>query len=245
MTDSCCQSRCEISTAPIDGTTLQVPDWVPASVKEQALLAWAHWSQVLSTGFPEFEAVTRFRRLVCDQRMRKVWKELLRRKRDGSGFVNPAWGRSDLQSERNQQETLQWFFILVVTHLSPDIVVRTRAEVETERAQLFDAVKKLHAIARNILPLAPFNSEEIELAAKSLSSELEKGSPSRVISPLEYLTVERRRGDSRLRAFVLATADICNRQFGRSLYSTVATITNVVFGRQDVTAIRVREIVRD
>jgi hypothetical protein len=56
--------------------------------------------------------------------------------------------------------------------------------------------------------------------------------------------ITRRRGDSKVRTFV-ANLSITTRQlFGRTLYGTLATVTNVAFNRQDITDTKVRDMLR-
>jgi hypothetical protein len=93
-----------IQVAPFDG-----PSWVPKFV------GW--WAQVLRAAAQEdFEdpedVVSAIDRLTTDPRMRAVWDELTRRRRDKSrGFVHPAkWGLLVVpgidQEELRQQEAL-------------------------------------------------------------------------------------------------------------------------------------------
>lgn len=56
--------------------------------------------------------------------------------------------------------------------------------------------------------------------------------------------LKRARGDLRLRAFIANLSISTSSFFGTPLYSTLATVTNTVFERRDLTAAMVKEILR-
>jgi hypothetical protein len=224
---------------PDDPAELTIPAWVPRTVAEQAAAMWTMWARfpALAEHVP---AIVRFRRLVCDKRMLKVWRELQRRKRDGTGFVNPARGSGDLQSEEDrQQQAMSYLFIFVTGYLNPALEVRTRADMETEERRAFRAIEQLRKAATDVLPFAPERSREINAIADALQAEIGVGFPSRVSA----LIVERNRSDPQVQALVRMVADTCRRFFGSPLYSTVATIANVALDRNDLTVVRVRNLI--
>jgi hypothetical protein len=236
-----------------EAITLSIPDWVPVAVAAQAADMWRHVTAFgLNSPFwlNALPGLARLRRLVCDERMGRVWCELQRMKRDGSGFVNPAWG-GHKQSNESQQESMLWLFNLVAGYGNPLLVVRTHSEVDTERAKLVDAAEKLRSVSRIVSSFAPLRSEAIAAEANALCKEVERryGAPNGV--NIQKLVVKRHRGDPHLRAFIIMTATACKTCFDASLYGTVATIANVAFNRRDkngrwarLTGLKVREIVR-
>jgi hypothetical protein len=177
--------------------------------------------------------------------MRTVWNELQRQRRDKTGFVNPARGGGDLQLEQDrQQQAMSMFFTFVVGCLHPALKVRTRTDVEAEKRHWLRAVKELRKIATNILVFAPERSQEINATANALQAEFGVKFQSGVGMTIDAMIVERSRRNPNLRGFVRKVADICRMFFGSPLYSTIATITNVVFDQNGLTGVHIRTLIR-
>ena len=111
---------------------------------------------------------------------------------------------------------------------------------KTKKRHWLRAIEKLRQIATDLLLFAPEHFQQVNATANALQAEFGVKFQSVTI---DALIVGRSRRDPNLQGFVRKVADICQMLFGSPLYSTVATITNVVFDRIDLTDARVRKLI--
>jgi hypothetical protein len=168
------------------------------------------------------------------------------RRRDDTGYVTPAWGRSNQQGDSDQQASaVVLLFVWVAFYAAASPAVQTRKSIDNDRQRLVKSVTALRAIANDVLMFSHESSRAIERAADTLDREITKRFASGLGMTSAPLIVERSRTDPCLRGFVRCAVHSCRAFFGSSLYSTVATLTNVTFDRHDMTAGRVRALLRD
>jgi hypothetical protein len=126
-----------------------------------------------------------------------------------------------------------------------DAPVRTREELNAEKGKYFAIVETLHKLATALHPYFAAHAKSLATLADSLKEEIEPQNRPGPFTIHKDLIVERDRGDPTVRGFVRLAVIACRTTFGSPLYSTVATITNVVFDRGDITRDRVYSLVRE
>jgi hypothetical protein len=183
---------------------LQVPSWVPELVAQVAREAYAAGDE---------SARIVIARLACDPRMRGVWRELLRRRRDGT-FM-----RLILQDALRPGRTL------------------SRRQAERERNRLLDMAERL----RNEVITEPEDVLRLTAAAETyeqLAKNIEQtGGPVP-----EVLDLDRAHGDPTERWLAFAISWECRIMFASPLYGVTAIIMSVVLGRE-ITPREVRQMV--
>lgn len=216
--------------ASANAERLRIPSWVPPAIADCARTEWeaVHNSSLNGQLLAELHPPTpqSLERLVCDLRMRSVWRELSRRHRNGA-FLHPA--------EQQDVAMVELFLAAWLCVLRPQIT-RTRRPAEqrhrevTKRADelrvegfvlLSRAVKRDGADAKNIE-----RYDRIVAAADALKEYAD-----------ETLTIELRtardrgHGEGKARWFALAVTKKCRALFGAPLYGVSATITSVALNR--------------
>src|SRR5271166_3675528 len=95
-----------------------LPDWLPVTVRDLAVGFLNYTTEAgldASSVTDALPQLVRFRRLVFDERMERVWRELQRRKRDVSGYMHPAWGNPKA-SFGDQQQCMAHLFLEIVAN---------------------------------------------------------------------------------------------------------------------------------
>jgi hypothetical protein len=134
------------------------------------------------------------------------------------------------------------FFDKAFRYAIDDVRVFTPSEIELARRVPNWVAERLEhdaAILRN------FGLEESEaLSLERLAAKCRTRALLVKPEPHDPLLVRRHRADSNLRGYVISLTAANRKVFGKPLLGTVATTTNVAFGRTDMTGERVRQMVR-
>jgi hypothetical protein len=212
-----------------------IPNWVPPAVVEVAReLLFLSSAYVRLLADEQWDAYVR---LLTDERMRTVWVTLTRRKRTpGRPYEFPA--------AKGQSRGLQELFITACGYSSTDgLLPATSAnELEAARQRCFQLAQRLEDVLQELRECRIGHPENLS-AVQSLINEC-KSTAAR-FSHLGLTIVDRERGDMFLRSFLAELTKFTQGTFGSPLYRIVATIANIAFGRDDVTAEQVRGAVRD
>jgi hypothetical protein len=248
-----------------DPTQLEMPDWVPDTVKAVAddLYLWAKTSP--DEHPPDF--AVRVRRLATDPRMKEVWDELSDRKREPQlrrSFLHPANERfietyetvdslRALTASLPEPDRPQHQAMAILFYAAASFVVwtraggrtRTRAEAEEdigEQEKMANAARMLAEHARrtdqsDVLP-------GLECAAVTLEK---RAAVARDIANRNPLIINRhseRVGSPEERGFIITLVERSRELFGTPLFGLVAILGNVALGRTDLTKSTVRAMVR-
>jgi hypothetical protein len=193
---------------------LSVPDWVPASVAQEArrIYVGARADNV------RIEEDRSFARLVADERMRVVWSRL-----EQSGI--PA-------------AFLSAVFRNVVLALGSRTT--TAAERAGWQREAWDMAKKLHRDAGRLEEIGLLADAAIRrAAARSYVDQMEL----LAASPDDELLVDRQRTAPDLRGFVIEVSALIRRLSCAPLRNVVAIIANVAFGLDGEVALDQRRVV--
>ncbi len=230
------------------GLSLQIPSWVPPAVAD---VARRHWHYFKSRVEYAEEGTKLLSRLICDERMRSVWRELSRRRRDGE-FMYPV--RSKLEKNKDTRQSLGMATLFgwgAIQAMVPGEVV-TCQKAEQRHKEILDKAKQLRADAWNLYlqsidrstPLSEsrlsFSDHEKRLrdlyhAAQILESYAEENLAFDMRTALK-----RDRGDGDIRWAALGLAKVCRSVFGSPMYSVTATIVSVALDR-DIDARTIRQ----
>ena len=268
---------------------VDLPDWIPRSVRDLLPIISAGLQRQGATR----EAFQLLHSLISDPRMKKVWNELLRRKRQDyestEAFVHPASRTSwtpkatserrravelrKLGGSENEAEAvrLEWLAALAevadVQMLFPwypgrpelprqDLAVAyffhqtfvlaqqsprpvPLSEARKARRHYLDMADQIRADAAQQERLKRRVDRRLWEAAFAYEELADAAAPP----PGSPLLVERQhRNDQRMQGFVMALAGTTSQAFGAPLCGTVATVANVVLGRDDLTAETVRKM---
>src|SRR5262249_20950449 len=132
---------------------LPVPPWVPQFVADEAQAIYGFILFGMPKEIPQDVKTTQANKLlrfVCDERMRNVWRELLKRRRDGALMYPVKLAFTEVNESERQNaaavELLRW--ILVKLDISETAV--TRREAEQKHSELLNKAKQLRVDARNL-----------------------------------------------------------------------------------------------
>ena len=246
-----------------EGRSLEVPAWVPRTVH---VLALDMYHKLLHGPFDrEAAAIVRF---ATDEKMKKVWDELLRRKRDGTQqYIHPAKEfivciagnlniarhlASELpESDRLQEKAAALRFHQAVQFFwckGPPVgpIVRTTADLEAEIRPFRTLAAGLREDARMLRYLG-LSRHFASLEQAAVDCEKRIALIHRPNHPDPFVAERRSTracGDDWTRGFIILIADICNALFGDRLHGTVATLANVAFEHTDSTKDYIRSVVR-
>ena len=226
------------STSTAKRELIALPNWLPPSVEKQARRIEG---QDLST---EQRAI--LLRLATDDRMRKVWKELSKRKRPDGGFVYAAKSRQKVPSRKQneaQNEALAELFHFAFCAARDRISVSKAVEVEREKEALLQKAKILRELAK-FVEVTAFSKEHV--IPDPLSHQLtifDAGALLRVAHFLEHvaaamrppsdpLMVQYHRGDPVVKGVQIEIAAQMQKTFGRVLHGTAATIASVALAKE-------------
>jgi hypothetical protein len=236
---------------------LQIPSWVPSIIAELARRTWlSNKSEAERIGYvaPYIEDADKvLNRLVCDKRMRHVWRELSRRRRDGE-FMHPVRGsepekdKDTLQIEAMAHLFCQSAFKALLSY-GEEVV--TRQQAEQRHKELLDKAKQLRvdacrlffqSVYRSPLSSSRLSYCDLEQRHRDLNHAaqiLESYAAENLVFEMET-ALERDRGDGDIRWVALGLAEVCRILFGSPLYGVTATIVSVALGR-DINARTVRQ----
>jgi hypothetical protein len=244
------------------------PDWLPPAVKEAA----NHLYGELAAEKDPTAALEVWSRLVSDLRMKRVWDEIYKKRRDiNTLFMYPArltnasnaaalrekagelrgkGGDKDredadllelearlialipekpIESKWSEQDlAAQSFFRQAyrIALTAPQLL----SEIQPKVIKLREIADKLRTIATELHSIPIHVTEIYAEKLREVAADCEDDATVMENAANEPWTIARKRGDLRQRTFVTRLAHQTHLLFGNTLYGTVATVTNVVFG---------------
>lgn len=247
--------------------SLDVPSWVPPPI---ATLAQSLYAESMLRPAEFFgQHVESVRRVTTDNRMRRVWLELYKR-RGGAKHAGDFVHATDqtrirsfryfrcvehISSELNERERTQnqaaVILFLVATgnalwDRNFDVGPRTRTKRELE-----DVIATFRQLAdsheNDAGKYERLGDWRASRTLRNLAVEARQQADVRSPVPQNVWTVERksnRVGDDWDRGLIIDLVRSCLILFGEKLHGTVAIVSNVVLGRQDITASTVQGIAK-
>src|SRR6202035_4136780 len=103
-----------------------------------------------------FEQIALLCRLVSDERMKNVWRELYRKTRGGKQFLNPArpvFGFPGLHNPQNQEMAAREFFSDAFGHAAWPAPLLTRDDYKSRRKSFITMAAGLREDAQNLRSL--------------------------------------------------------------------------------------------
>ena len=222
---------------------LEIPDWVPSGVRSTITSLWETFAALPPDVRDTLPFVPRFRRLVGDPRMKRVWDELQRKSKVRGGYENQAMGGADESADDAQARAMTLLFIWIAGYTATEPRTQTERAFADEKQKLCNAVAQLREAADTVFLFAPWHGQAVKNVAAALSAEIDDRYATGTGMTPTTLIVERERSDSEVQAFVFLAADTCRSFFGRNLLSTVAHLANVSLDRTDMTRCRVKVLI--
>jgi len=216
---------------------LTTPAWVPGPVAHAARTLHAHY---LKSNNAKYNAV--LERLIADERMRRVWTELSRHRREQYQKTDVFLHSADLlwidsETPQDHQGAAMASLLNFAVNLAvnePRVI--TRKELEKVRSGVLDKAAALKTAANEIRFYGPSQAaaakvnDDIARDRKELLPKMEE-------SPL---VVDRDTGDAQGRCFALLLSRYCRHLFGSPLYGITAIDASVALERE-ITTRAVRE----
>lgn len=196
--------------------------------------------------FTASEQIEILSRLASDQRMSHVWRELYRKKRGSSEFLNPVKRQGLLKEElttlhdpRNQDMAVRAFLNFAFTLAPGGLGLITQDAINSKAKPYTIVASRLRKDAEGLRALG---LTELAGGVEAIAIDCEKSvyiPKPNILLPI----VKRSRGDDVMRAFVLQMSAICHQGFGKGLPGTVATTASVALSKK-ISGHQVRDIVR-
>lgn len=249
MTDT---AHASLSPARVADSVADLPAWLPPLVKEQACLAYGKAATPADADI--------VRRITTHEDMERVWKELLKRRRDGSyqktdDYVHPVLNTAPsdwllaaadplllAHAEGRQQLGLARFYISVVDiaqHTRPDECMRICRQ---EIGQIEDQVRHLAALAARFARWSDQWFEQVDDADGRILAIEHLQQAARCLSgwPDQYEA-----DDAWIvpKLVVLQITGRLEQLFGASMYGHAAIVAGIVL-QQEVSPGYVRGVVR-
>lgn len=236
---------------------LELPNWLPIPVADEAEILYQgilqkdrEYERQLAKARHSgaLEELGLLRRLASDQRMKSVWRELYRKKRQPPNeFLNPAMLAGImfearfpiLHDPKNQDLAARDLFNSAFRFAARRSTLPTQHEIDSKLKPFTTMATRLRQDAQSLLSLgANVFASDLEAMALVCEKHADDFNPG----PLNPI-VKRSRGDQVVRAYILRMSITCREIFHKMLPGTVATIAGVVFSKK-VTGPQVRDIVR-
>jgi hypothetical protein len=209
-----------------------IPIWVPKPVAQAARMLNAHYRNANNV---DHNVV--LERLITDERMRRVWQEFSKHRRDKEtyrstdSFVHSAefeWLDSDSREDHQHVAMASLLhFALNLAVNAPKVI--TQKELVTVRSRELDKVAALRTAADEIRRCGP------NQAAAKVNDDIAKNVEVRISAmAVARLVVVRDTGDAQARCFSLMFAGYCRQLFGSPMYGITAIFASVALGR-DIT----------
>jgi hypothetical protein len=258
------------------------PNWIPAAVREAA--KWLHAE--LAAEEDSAEAREIWSRLVADPRMKRVWGEIYKKKRDiNRVFMYPARLTNasnaaalrerarelcEKGGDQNCQDANFLEFEARVIELLPEEPVDSKWSEQDRATQSFftqayrialtpptflsdfqpkviklrEIADKLRTIATELESVRIHVTESYAEKLREVAADCEDDAKVSEPRPAnEPWIIVRKRGNLRQRTFVTRLAYTSHLLFGKNLYSTIATVTNIVLGASRDTSSDDQELV--
>jgi hypothetical protein len=246
---------------------LEMGDWVPLEVGK---VASEMYSSLNDPSLRTKDYAAAVKRLTTDRRMRSVWKELSGHRRGSATvreYVHPAVSEA-VRSHRINAETRRltrglppvekvqrqaivmlfveaaqlcsWDRKLWAPHVRTIKELREKIRIyRTLGSRILADVQTLRDLGNSSFASALTDAaEDCNRQADGLEAELCQ--VLRIRSDLIVSRTSSRLGDPWLRAFIILMSGHCSYLFGKRMDGVVATLTNVVFQRTDLTQDNIR-----
>lgn len=221
--------------------SLRIPSWVPKSVAAAACeeydAAVDERARGVPSDLPKFPLP-----LLSDERMRGVWLELQRKRRDGGGFLHPAdRSISAASAEERQAVAMEMLFRAAVKYtIRPGRTMTRQKEEENSRRWIWkagdlqmDGVMMLMSAhytnggERSAIDQTRERTRELFAAA-----EVYRQRAKEAYERSQSADIHRDRGFAQDRWFVRAMAGKLKQLFGSPMYGITARISSVAIGRE-------------
>jgi hypothetical protein len=235
----------------IHAEPLSVPSWAPQSVAEVAREAYATGDEHTR------DLITR---LACDQRMRRVWRELSKRRRRDGKFMHPlGWWIDATNAEERQGVAMAKLLTAALQFVARPGATSTRRKAEQRHSHYLEMARQLRADADALrVPKSDKRwrrltdaAKTYEEGAKNVEGNLQiRGYYLPWSMVLDHdrggyclpwpMILDRDRGDPTDRWLACAISYTCQALFRLPMYGLTAIIMTVALGRE-VTARAVRQ----
>jgi hypothetical protein len=209
-------------------------DWVPVGVRRVA-------DSMLAAERPEDER-TLLKRLLTDQRMQSVWGEIA--KRPASSDTRKEFLLFETTSDdlTDHDVAVGVFFFRAYLYAYARVETETLANWKATLSPMLESIKRLRQEARNLPGRSSFAVLKSVAAIQAGADRCER--ELLCLYPKHPTVVRRLQGHSHQRAYAVLMSDQAQKWFGRPMYGTVATVTNVALKRDDTTWEKVRDWVK-
>jgi hypothetical protein len=220
---------------PVPGSQLRQDDFLPGT---PPLVVWGALMYFEKRGDPTTNVV--LKRLVHDRRMLDVWRQLQRRRRNGSGYLYPARREyfrdnpalATAPREQVQDMALGLLFGAAITSVHSSVITKTELKEVVDNYSLMAARLRQD---RQLLAKLKITVEDELRALDPLIAKCEDRARE-IINETHWLVVDRHRGDDEIRAYLTALAMRMLELFETVPRGTLAKIANVVLDREVSTA---------
>jgi len=245
-----------------DPAKIKTPRWVPAEV-----LATANFLVGMALDMPA-DAKAALIRLVCDERMKGVWQDLNKYKREGAptserfyeaalpeavqswaGVAEALRARAAAYRALGDETTATRYEQQAVAAEgregnSPPTPLNEGDERGIVFAMVFTLVFNLYGSGHGVVSRRDLERRIEDLTARgqaSIADALERQAKS---PEGAKFIVDRKRSDLRINAFVEGMAKEMRAMFRQDMPGVIATITNVAFDRSDYDRDRIRALLK-
>ena len=213
-----------------------IPSWVPPPVADAAKALRMHFVD-------RRDALAALDRIVSDDRMDMVWKELLKRKKGASTefFYSahvPSINSGDAIAHQHAAMAALFYHAVSVAVSAPRVV--TRADLEGLRRKLLDESEMLEQAAELLRVRGPGRAATESAAGAADGARARKAESDQLGQAETRLIVKRDTGDAQARCFALLFAERFQTLLGTRMYGLTATVASVALGRE-ITERAVRE----
>ncbi len=234
---------------------LELPDWLPGPVADEAKDLYEGICQKTRQDEPisaerraaSLKEIELLCRLASDKRMKKVWRELYRKRRGSlNEFLNPARQRDDeeipwgqelmpfIHDSKNQDLARRGFLCCA---FSLGVSCSPLPKQDNSRQKPF--AQMAIRLRQDAQSLASLGFYEFAPDLEAMAVVCEKN----INQPVPDTVVKRSRGDQVLRTYIFRLSKHCRANFGNWLPGTVATTAGVVFSKE-IAGRTVRDIMR-
>jgi hypothetical protein len=207
--------------------SFNIPSWVPPPVVDTAKALRIHFVD-------RRDDLAVLDRIVSDDRMDMVWKELLKRKKGASTeFFYSAHVpsiESDDDAAHHSGAMAALFYYAMSLALSGPKVVTVR-ELENIRGKLLDESEMLKRAAELLRVRGPGRVATNSAAGAADGAQARKAESDQLAKAKTRLIVKRDTGDPQARCFAILFARRCEELFGTEMHGVTARVASVALGR--------------
>lgn len=173
-------------------------------------------------------------RIVSDDRVDMVWKELLTRKKGASTefFYSahvPSINSGDAITHQHAAMAALFYHAVSVAVSAARVV--TRADLEGLRRKLLDESEMLERAAELLRVRGPGKAAPDNAAGVADCAQARKAESDQLAKAKTRLIVKRDTGDPQARCFAILFARRCEELFGEEMHGVTARVASVALGR--------------